>query len=185
MPPLFPRITAEPPPEYVAFVARHLEPLRRDAALVVGGEHDADLLYLDALTEVATRWTWLELLRTRLGRPGAADLSLDRAFARQSQRWMLGPAGPDQFDIEVRTWYPEDYAPPPRPRYVSNAVRLAPLIAPPVRAAARYLTAAPVCEAAIAWWHAYEVRRRRRILAVVVAGIALLALLARCSAPSA
>jgi hypothetical protein len=167
-------MTSEPPPEYVAFVERHLEPLRRDAARVVGGEHDADLLYPDVLTDVATHWGWLELQRTRLGKTAAADAYLDRAFAHRSERWAPAQAGSD---IEIHVWASEAA---PRPVYISNATRLAPLIALPKRA-----HAAPICEAAIAWWHAYEERRRRKFLAVAAVGLVFLAILAHFSAPPA
>ena len=69
MPRVLPRMPDEAPAGYIAFVARHLEPLRRDAARVVGDEEDADRLYPDVLADVAARWGWLELLRTRLGGP--------------------------------------------------------------------------------------------------------------------
>jgi hypothetical protein len=171
-------MTSEPPPEYVAFVSRHLEPLRRDAARVVGGDHDADLLYPDVLTDVATHWGWLEL-RSRLGDPAAADVYLDRAFARQSQRWSPTLPEPDHYvdDIEIMVWN-EDGA--PRPLFTSNAVRLAPLLAPP-----RRVHVGPVCEAAIAWWHAYETHRRRKLMAIAAVGFVLLAILAHFSSPPA
>ena len=82
-------MTLEPPPGYVDFVARNLAPLRRDAARVVGDESDADVLYQDVLTDVAARWSWLQL-STALGRSGVADTYLNRAFARRSERWHAG-----------------------------------------------------------------------------------------------
>jgi hypothetical protein len=82
-----PHFAAEPPPGYIAFVARHLDPLRSQAAQVVGVGQDADQLYPDVLMDVATRWGWLELARTRLHRPDAAERYLRRAFARRAQRW--------------------------------------------------------------------------------------------------
>jgi hypothetical protein len=169
-------MTSEPPPEYVAFVSRHLEPLRRDAARVVGDEHDADLLYPDVLTDVATHWGWLEL-RSRLGQHEAADVYLGRAFARQSQRWTPDLPDSDHFvdDIEIHVWA-EDAA--PRPVFTSNAVRLAPMVAPKRRA-----HVGPVCEAAIAWWHAYEVRRRRKLMVIAAIAFVLLLILAQFSAP--
>jgi hypothetical protein len=167
---------SEPPPEYVDFVRRHLEPLRRDAARVVGDEHDADLLYPDVLTDVATHWSWLELQRTRLGRREAADDYLDRAFARQSLRWQ--PDQVDRFvsDVDISVW--DDSELPPRPVYTSNATKLAPLLTPP-----RRVHAGAVCEAAIAWWHAYEVHRRRKLIAIAAVGLVLLGVLAHFSAP--
>jgi hypothetical protein len=175
------RMTSEPPAEYVAFVSRHLEPLRRDAVRVVGGEEDADHLYVDVLTDVATHWGWLELQRTRLGHKDAADDFLGRVFARRSERYFLTEDGhSDDLQIQVTPWHPDE--PPPQRRvYVSNAVRLAPLLVPRRRSSA--FVAGPACEAAIAWWHAYEAIRRRRLVYVGFAAIALLMALANFTAP--
>ena len=181
MPRLIPRMTTEPPAEYVAFVARHLTPLRLDSARVAGDADSADELSGGVLTAVAIRWWWLELLRTRLGRSRAAEEFLDRAFAQESGRRDADPFGDETLQIEVSAWTPvdrDDGPPPERRVLVSNAVRLAPLL---LREERRL--PGPVCEAAIAWWHAYEARRRQRILAVVGIGLLLLALLARVSAP--
>ncbi|MEV0560002.1 hypothetical protein [Dactylosporangium sp. NPDC050588] len=176
------RMTSEPPVEYVAFVSRHLEPLRRDAVRVVGAEADADHLYGDVLTDVAARWSWLELQRTRLGHEGAADDFLGRVFARRSERWFLGEdgAGDDDHEIQVTAWHPDEPS-PARRVYVSNAVRLAPMLVP--RRRSTVFVAGPVCEAAIAWWHAYETVRRRRFAYLGFAAIALLMALASVSAP--
>jgi hypothetical protein len=66
--------------------------------------------------------------------------------------------------------------------YVSNAVRLAPLVAPRrVRASA--FVAGPACEAAIAWWHAYENIRRRRLVYAGFVFITLLLALANFASP--
>src|SRR5439155_5063233 len=132
------------------FVARHLEPLRRDAARVVGDEEDADRLYPDVLADVAARWGWLELLRTRLGRVGAAETYLHQAFVRRSERWQA-----DRFEVTVdrdegrppvdilvlrpgqRLPYlpvtpeaPEEPAPSSQPVGSNAAVRLAPFLRP-------------------------------------------------------
>ncbi|MEU7875328.1 hypothetical protein [Dactylosporangium sp. NPDC049140] len=167
------RMTSEPPPDYVAFVTRHLEPLRRDSSRVVGGDEDADHLYVDVLTDVATRWPWLELQRTRLGQAAAAEQFLDRTFHRRSERWFSAedhdPAHDDEHQITVTPERPEQ--PQTRRVYVSTAVRLAPIVVPRRRSS---FIAGPVSEAAIAWWHAYENIRRRRL---VYAGFVVLTLL--------
>lgn len=177
------RMSSEPPAEYVAFVTRHLEPLRQDAVRVVGGEEDADHLYVDVLTDVATRWNWLELQRTRLGHADAADEFLGRVFARRSERFFLDSSETpsDDFHIEVSAWHPDE--PPPQRRvYVSNAVRLAPIVIPR-RTRSSVFVAGPVCEAAIAWWHAYEAIRRRRLVYVAFVAMALLLALANFTSP--
>jgi hypothetical protein len=169
-------MTSELPEEYVAFVERHLEELRRDAARVVGDAQDADHLYPLVLSAVAVRWTWLELQRVYLRNPDAAEVYLDRAFARCSERWQ-----PDHIfsDSDIHVWIEgQEYAPSTAPRYVSNAVRLAKVVVKPPRK-----DAAPLVEAAIAWYHAGEELRRRKYLAIVAVGVALLGVLAHFSAP--
>ena len=165
----------EPPPGYVAFVERNLAPLRRDAARVVGDEQDADQLYPDVLTDVAARWRWLELLRRAFGRSGVADAYLGRAFARRSQRWQSGRVEDVVVETDIHVWR-GDAKPPRRPQDVTSsaAVRLAPYLRP-----VRHAQAGPVGEAAIAWWHAYEARRRRRIMAWCLVGLLLAFLIAR------
>src|SRR6185437_135820 len=168
-------MTSELPPEYVAFVERHLETLREDAARVVGDVHDADRLYPLVLSAVAVRWSWLELQRVYLRNPQAADAYLDRAFAKWSDRWQPDHILTDTSGIEVWT---EDDAYQPRPLYVSNAVKLASTMVLPPRP-----KAAPLVEAAIAWYHASEELRKRKYLAIVAAVVTVLAVLLRVSPP--
>jgi hypothetical protein len=136
---------------------------------VVGDGYDADELYPAVLTDVAVRWSRLELLRT-LGRTDAADRYLYRAFARRCEHWRTDRAdAEDAMDIEnavdIHVWR-GSAPPPPRPAWSNAATRLAPYVRPPARA-----DFGPVCEAAVAWWHAYEARRRRRIVTGVVAAL--------------
>ncbi|MGC9669877.1 hypothetical protein ACNTMW_25460 [Planosporangium sp. 12N6] len=184
---VLPRMADEAPPEYVAFVARHLDPLRRDAVGVVGDEHAADLLYPEVLTDVAARWAWLELLRTRLHRPAAADEYLRLAFARRSSDWRgdegRGRLGDEGRPVEVRFLSPDDPPWPEEPaepdtvswpdeaeetdgpqQRSSAATRLAPYLRPAPRR-----EVGPLAEAAVAWWHAYEAHRRRVLTARLVA----------------
>jgi hypothetical protein len=159
----------EPPPGYVEFVERHLEPLRRDAARAMVDEREAEELYPEVLTDVAVRWTWLELQRTRFNRPDAADTYLRRSFLRRSQRWSETQQPP----IEFQVWRHHDGAPPP-PVRTNAAVRLAEQTRSPAR-----VQVAPIAEAAIAWWHAYEAHRRRRLLVVAVIFLLFVALIIR------
>ncbi|GII20409.1 hypothetical protein [Planosporangium mesophilum] len=177
---VLPHMAREAPPEYVAFVARHLTPLRHDAARVVGDERDADLLYPDVLTDVAARWGRLELSRTLLRRPGAADEYLQQAFQRRSERWRSAVEFEPLVEIWVSTsdvidWpnapaSPETPADPTVPPARSNAAtRLAPYLRPKAR-----IEVGPVAEAAVAWWHAYEAHRHRVHIAWLVVGVVLL-----------
>ncbi len=177
---LLPAPVPEPPPRYVAFVATHLDPLREEAAGVVGGADDAGQLYPEVLTDVALRWRWLELLCRRLGRPGAADSYLHRAFVRRSRRWREESAGsPDDWPaVEIRVWSPDEIwtggpSRPRRPRRVwsSGATRIAAFVR-----SSTPIERAVLAEAAVAWWHAYEAHRRRRYVAAAAAVVLLIAL---------
>src|SRR5213082_2081118 len=81
---LVPALALEPPHAYVDFVATHLEPLRAQAASVVGGDEEAEQLYPDVLTDVAARWRWLRW-RTWLSRREAADSYLRRSEEHTSE----------------------------------------------------------------------------------------------------
>jgi hypothetical protein len=178
------RMDTEAPPGYVAFVARHLGPLRRDAAQVVGEDGHPDELYPEVLTDVAARWGLLELTRIFLRRPGASETYLRHAFARRSAKWR---SGQDRWQVEeriveermmVEVFGPDrDWRPPPPPvSYSSAAVRLAPFI--------RRTTAfepGPLAEAAVAWWHAYEAHRRRWVIAAIVVAFLFAAMIARAA----
>jgi hypothetical protein len=164
------RIGPEAPAAYVAFVARHLDPLRRDAEGVVGSDGDPDDLSTDVLTDVATRWTWLELVRRRLRRPGAAEAYLRHAFARRAHRWQVDHRPDEPAPVDIQVWRADR---PPPPLWSSAALRLAPVVARAPRPAVR-----PVAEAGVAWWHAYDGSRRRRRIAVLVALCVLFFLLA-------
>jgi hypothetical protein len=187
----------EAPHEYVEFVERHLPRLRRDAALVVGEGHEADELYPDVLSDVAARWGLFELLGRWFRRRGLADAYLRRAFARRAKRWQqeqITPVEVEVWQVEqlpspvpvaVPRWHPEQLAPvharvgrplAMSPLWTSMALRLAPVLLASARLEVR-----PLAEAAVAWWHAYEVRRRRRYIAACAAVLLALMLLTRVS----
>src|SRR3954447_12594112 len=163
---LVPALPLEPPHAYVDFVATHLEPLRAQAASVVGAEEDAEQLYPEVLTDVAARWRWLRW-QTWLSRREAAEGYLRRAFARRSRRWRERQAedGSDpSTPVEFEVWTADGFTTyrPPRPARSSGATRLAEFVRPAPSDAGVF------AEAAIAWWHAYEAHRRRRLIAYLV-----------------
>jgi hypothetical protein len=173
---LLPAMVLEPPHGYVAFVATHLEPLRAQAASVVGGDEDAGQLYPEVLTDVAARWRWLRW-RSRLSRAEAADSYLRRAFLRRSRRWRERQVEPDDgwAPVDIEVWTADRWTThrTPRPERSSGATRLAEFVRPAPTDAGAF------AEAAIAWWHAYEARRRRRLTALIVLLCLLAALIAR------
>jgi hypothetical protein len=187
---------SEPPDGYVAFVERHLDALRRDAARVVGDERTADELYPLVLTDVAARWRWLHLRHTRLRQPEAGERYLRLAFDRRSQRWR----SEQTFPAEIQVWQPDSSAESPRWSSVSfgpagyrpssyrpagyrpstpeghievRAMATAPAWSSIALRLAAHVTPAsrttirPIAEAAIAWWHAYEAWRRHRLYAAL------------------
>lgn len=177
-----PRLSLEPPPGYVAFVARALEPVREEATRMVGDEQVADQLYPDVLTDVAVRWSWLELLR-RLRQRDAAEEYLRRALVRRWQRQQSEQTWETvepSFAVDIQVLRPDQRPPPWSGSSTSAAVRLAPQVAPTERP-----TFGPVADAAVAWWHAYETWRRRRWLALLVATFVLVAFLVRVFGHSA
>jgi hypothetical protein len=160
----------------VAFVATHLEPLRTQAASVVGGDEDAGQLYPEVLTDVAARWRWLRW-RSRLSRAEAADSYLRRAFLRRSRRWREQQVETDDgwAPVDIEVWTADRWTThrPPRPGRSSGATRLAEFVRPAPTDAGAF------GEAAIAWWHAYEARRRRRLTALIMLLCLLVLLIAR------
>jgi len=181
MPHLWLRMTPQPPPGYVAFVARHLPGLRRDAVRLAGDEYGADELYPRALTDVAVRWAWFELLATLLRRPGAADAYLHETLVRRSARRQALAEQEEWVEIEV--WRSDDARtalhPPPDRRRIdlvprqrgpadepaasrsSTALRLLPMLNRQL-----HIEVGPVAEAAVAWWYAYVAHRRGKLIAL-------------------
>jgi hypothetical protein len=196
-----PRISMEPAPGYVPFVESHLAALRQDARRLTGDGSIAEEVSSGALTDVALRWYWLELLRVRLRRPDPAGTFLGVALSRRCARRSYGPDDLHEVGVEsagrpeVRVrpaesgwpatgWYPEpdvvlliDQLPAGRagdqPRTATSAaVRIA-----DVNAAAP-LSPSPVMEAVIAWLHAYKTYvRYRRIAAAALAVLVFVVLL--------
>jgi hypothetical protein len=163
---------ADPPAGYVDFVARHVSRLRREVLQLVADPDRTEQIYPEVLTDVALAWRKLEHARAR-GHPEAAEQYLTTCLHRRLYRRDDPDDGDDLPELEVRfvVWDAADsglsHLPPPARENV--ALRLAghilPLIDP---------EPAPLAEAAIAWWHAYEVRRRRHQIAAVVAAVAFL-----------
>lgn len=176
-------MASEPPPEYVAFVERHLEPLRSQCGRVVGDERDADLLYPDALAQVASRWQWLEWQRVVLHKPAAAESALEHTLTRLIHKWQAPVDDGDEEErpeFQFTIWDDDDFRPPPVPLAVSNAVKLAPLMRLPTQ-----WVAGALCEATIAWCHRDEIRRRRRYWAFGAAVVLFLAVVAHVTTPPA
>jgi hypothetical protein len=196
-----PRISVEPAPGYVPFVESHLAALRQDAHRLTGDGSIAVEVSSGALTDVALRWYWFELLRVRLRRPDPAGAFLGVALTRRCARRLHQPDEPDRIRVEVHGegrpdvqvwsagsdwpasgWYPEPPAVVPidpplaepggRARATTSAaVRIAGV------GAGAPLSPSPLMEAVIAWLHAYETFVRYRRIAVGVLAVVVLAVL--------
>jgi hypothetical protein len=192
-------VSEEPAPGYLPFVESHLDRLRRDAERLAGEGLAAEEVVCGALTDVALRWQWFELLRIRLGRTDPAGEYLDAALVRRCTRSQ--PETPESpVDVTVTEWKPPspalvsvtvwtpqppawasvpEWTPgpdhwgwtPPPTTATSAAVRMALVSAPPPQSASALL------EAAIAWVHAYETYNRYRRVAAAVLVVFVLLLL--------
>jgi DNA-directed RNA polymerase specialized sigma24 family protein len=169
---LLQRMPPEAPAGYVSFVSRHLSDLRTESARLVGDDARGEEIYPEALADVAARWRWYELMRTRLGRPAAADEYLRRVLETRAQKWRDDQVYPVEVvvtradgisPLPPPPFTPRDPHPRPEPIRISLGLRQAAFLSP-----GRHLPTA-IAEAAIAWWHAYEATRRRRRVAVAVA----------------
>jgi hypothetical protein len=166
---VLPEMAVEPPPGYVAFVEAHLDPLRRQAERLSTDPLDAERLSTEILTEVAARWAWLELARTRFGRTDAAERYLERAIDRRAIRPEVGPDRSVEFEVWV-----DAPAVDVRRAGTNAAVRLA------RQAPSLFLVAiGPLVEAALAWQHAYAAARRRRLAGRFALGFLLVVALVR------
>jgi hypothetical protein len=134
---VLPQMPPEPPPDFVAFVARRLPDARAQAARLTGGRH-ADEVYPGALADVATWWRWRRMW------PVDPDRLLARRLAVQGSRWRAEQI----YEVDVRPVRPE---PRRLPRIASVALRKAGLLAPTARPHEQ-----PAAEAAIAWATAYR-----------------------------
>lgn len=168
------RMEPEAPPDYVTFVGRHIATLRTESDRLTGDIGHGEEIYAEALSDVAARWRWFELLRTRLGRPAVADHYLRRTLDARAKRWR----DEQPYPVEVRAIRPvSDPAPPRRRQFHSSlGLRQAAFLAP------EHHAPAPVAEAAIAWWHAYEAHRRRRRVLIAVAVLLLFTAMANLTA---
>jgi hypothetical protein len=168
---LVPPMDDEPPPEYVAFVATHLDRLRHETTRLVGGDPAGGHLYLEVLTDVAGHWRRLSWLG-RLGRPHAAEDYLRRRLTSRMKQWR-----DDQiYQVDMRVLS----RPSTAPTAASLALRKATVLPGTARVGAR-----PVADASIAWLHACRRQQWHRlarfaVLAVLLVG-AMIQVLTRLS----
>jgi hypothetical protein len=182
---LVPKMEEEVPDGYVSFVDRHLVTLRFESAQLAGDAWHAEEIYPEALSDVARRWQWLQLLARWFGRPGAADDYLRQVLSTRAKRWRAEQI----YEVEMVVLKADAVIEPLKAeapstssaglaRYrrtgpgrssigLKQARFLSPLRRPPT----------PRAEASIAWFHAYEAYRRRKRVAVVIGVVLVMAAL--------
>lgn len=144
-------MSAEAPADYVAFVDRRLPELCVRVAREVPAPGRAELL-AEVLSALAGRWLLLRAATVLLRRPVLTERFLDRAVPRAGRRWRERQIYP----VDLVVWEtPETVAAAIRVPRVSVALRRAAVLDSTVRR-----ESAALAEASIAWWHAYESRRR-------------------------
>ena len=159
---LIPPMDEEPPPEYVAFVAAHLRPLRAETDRLVGGDPEGGHLYMDVLTDLAGHWRRLAW-RAWLSRHDEAAAYLHRRLVTRAKQWR-----DDQiYEVEVQVL--RNPSPVPLRGPVSVAFRKAAIIPGTARSGV-----IPVADAGIAWVHAYRRQQWHRIGRMIAASVLLL-----------
>lgn len=165
---LIPPMDEEPPPEYVAFVADHLGPLRAETDRLVGGDPEGGYLYMDVLTDLAGHWRRLAW-RAWLSHRDEATSYLHRRLAARAKQWR-----DDQiYEVDVRVV--RNPSPLPLPGPVSVALRKATVLPGTARR-----DVLPVAEAGIAWVHAYRKQEWHRIGRLIAGSILLVGTMIQC-----
>ena len=163
---LVPPMDDEAPPDYVAFVAAHLDDLCRETDRLVGGDTEARHLYVDVLADVAGHWRRLYLKGRLLGRDAATDYLWNRLHSR-TKEWRE-----DQiYEVDVRVLRrpaPVFAAATTHGDRSSVALRKASLL--PGTARTDLL---PCADAGIAWVHAYRRQQWHRVGRLIATGILL------------
>lgn len=163
---LVPPMDDEPPPEYVDFVASHLDGLRRETNRLVGGDFEATHIYMDVLADVAGHWRRLSWRRRLLGRPSAVRDYMQHRLAVRTRQWR----DEQIYEVDVRVLPPPGYSPAPGRRDGSLALRKAELIPDTVR---RGVVAS--ADAGIAWCQAYRRHQWHTVGRRIALGVLLIA----------
>ena len=159
---LVPPMDDDPPAEFVAFVACHLDELRRETDRLVGGDPEAGHIYLDVLADVAGHWRRLRWWG-RLAGGDRATAYLQSRLATRTRQWR-----DDQvYDVDIRVMRQQVWLPPSATTR-SMALRKASLLPDTART-----SAIPYADAGIAWVQAYKKQQWHRVGRLVVTGILL------------
>ncbi|WP_250009405.1 hypothetical protein [Actinoplanes sp. M2I2] len=166
---LVPPMDDEPPPAYVAFVSAHLDDLRRETSRLVGGDPEAEHIYMDVLADVAVHWRRLSWRRRLLGRPHAERDYLQHRLTVRTKQWREDQV----YEVDVRVLPEHRYAPALYRRGGSIALRKAAVL-PDTHRSGRVTATA---DAGIAWCQAYRRQQWHAVGRRIAFGILLLATL--------
>jgi hypothetical protein len=166
---LVPPMDDEPPPDYVAFVAGHLNALRRETDRLVGGDLEAGHLYMDVLVDLACHWRRLRWWAW-LAHKDAATEYMRRRLSSRTKQWR----DEQIYEVDIRVLPPNPYL-PPRGRTATLALRKADVLPDTVR-----LGMLPTADAGIAWVQAYRKQEWHRVGRWAVTSILLVGGLIQC-----
>jgi hypothetical protein len=142
---LVPPMDDEPPPEFIAFAATHVDELHAEAHRLVGGDPEGGHLYLDVLADVAGHWRRLRLWSRWTGRDAAGDYLRHRLHVRTA-RWREEQI----YEVDVRVEPPPIYY---NPAGVATSIALRKAAVLPATARSSVIA---VADAGIAWVQAYR-----------------------------
>ncbi|BBH63622.1 hypothetical protein ACTI_03070 [Actinoplanes sp. OR16] len=158
---LIPPMDDEPPPEFVAFVMLRAGDLRADALRLVGGDTSAaERIFLQALTETASRWRRLAWWG-RFTRTDAVKSFIRKFLDKSTEQWRE-----DQiYEVTVTP-----VSPPARTSRPGStlAARKAAVIDGTARTSLDALA-----DAEIAWVHAWRRSQWRHVMRLVAGGVLL------------
>jgi hypothetical protein len=154
----------DPPPEFVDAVAAHEGELRHEALRLTGGDPVGHEIYQEALIDLAGHWRRLHFWG-HLTNSDAPGVYLRKRLAKRTKAWR-----DDQvYKVEVRVLRtPERQLVQVGGPAASIAFHKAAVIDSTTRAGLRTLA-----DAAVAWCHAWRRSEHRRVLRLIIGGLAL------------
>jgi hypothetical protein len=161
---LVPPMDDEPPPDYLAFVAGHLDSLRHETDRLVGGDFEAAHLYMDVLQDVAGHWRRLYWWGRLTGKDVATPY-LEKRLTQRTKQWR-----DDQiYEVDIRVLRTQALFPVlTGAQRASLALRKATVLPSTARSGSAFRA-----DAGIAWVKAYRKHEWHRIGRLAATGILL------------
>ncbi|MET0425446.1 MAG: hypothetical protein ABW046_16295 [Actinoplanes sp.] len=164
---LVPPMDDEPPPEFVAFVADHLASLRAETNRLVGGDTEAQHLYLEVLADVAGHWRRL-CWKSRLAHRDVPREYLERRLSARTRQWREDQV----YEVDVRVLRPPTMYAPLATAAASGSLALRKAAVLPSTTRGGVVA---VADAGIAWVQAYRRHQWHRVGRLAASGILLIA----------